>query len=149
MNIELMNERYFDDLIKMSVKFYSSDALDHEVPMDIVEQNIRAAAGSCSSLDGYVFIENGKAIGFSYVTTYYETEVGGLCAQILDLYIDEEYRGKGFAAQYFNFVFDKYKFAKRFRLEVVKDNERAIGVYTHLGFKEISYGQMAIDKIQK
>ena len=38
-------------------------------------------------------------------------------------------RGKGVATQYFNYLFDKYSDAKRFRLEVVKDNVKAISLY--------------------
>ncbi|MCC8169962.1 MAG: GNAT family N-acetyltransferase [Oscillospiraceae bacterium] len=147
MNIEIMNESHFDKVLEMSRIFYASDALDHEVPIDIISDNIKTAISSDNSLDGYVFAENGEIAGFAYVTCYYETEVGGICAQILDLYIDEKFRGRGYATQYFNFVFDKYSYAKRFRLEVVKDNTRAIAVYKRMGFKEISYGQMAIDKI--
>ncbi len=147
MDIEIMNKSQIDKLLEMSKVFYSSDALDHEVPMDIITKNIEAAISGDNSLTGYVFCENDEIIGFSYVTTYYETEVGGICAQVLDLYIDEKYRGRGFAKQYFNFVFEKYSFAKRFRLEVVKDNQRAISLYERMGFEEISYGQMAIDNI--
>lgn len=147
MNIEVMNKSHVDKVLEMSKIFYSSDALDHEVPMDIILDNINVAVSNNDMLTGYVFREGDEIVGFSYVTCYYETEVGGVCAQILDLYIDEKYRGRGFATQYFNFVFDKYSYAKRFRLEVVKDNEKAINVYKRMGFKEISYGQMAIDKI--
>lgn len=147
MNIEVMNKSHVDKVLEMSKIFYSSDALDHEVPMDIISDNINVAVSDNDMLTGYVFREGDEIVGFSYVTCYYETEVGGVCAQILDLYIDEKYRGRGFATQYFNFLFDKYSYAKRFRLEVVKDNEKAINVYKRMGFKEISYGQMAIDKI--
>ncbi len=147
MDIKKMNNSHIDELLEMSRVFYSSDALSHEVPMDIIERNIRIGASDDKSLDGYVFCENGKVAGFSYVTTYYETEIGGLCVQILDLYVDEKYRGRGFATQYFNFVFEKYSFAKRFRLEAVKDNANAINLYKRMGFKELSYKQMAIDKI--
>lgn len=28
------------------------------------------------------------------MTTYYETEVGGICVQIIDLYVNENARGK-------------------------------------------------------
>ena len=147
MKIEIMNKTHVDKVLEMSKVFYSSDALDHEVPMDIISDNIKIAVSDNDILTGYVFCEGDDVVGFSYVTCYYETEVGGVCAQILDLYIDEKYRGRGFATQYFNFVFDKYSYAKRFRLEVVKDNEKAINVYKRMGFKEISYGQMAIDRI--
>lgn len=36
-----------------------------------------------------------------------------------------------------------------FRLEVVKDNVKAISLYKKMGFTDVSYGQMKIDKIQK
>lgn len=142
-----MNNSHTDKLLDMAKIFYSSDALDHEVPIDIIKQNIKEAVGDNSILTGYVFCEDNNIIGFSYVTCYYETEVGGVCAQVLDLYIDEKYRGRGFATQYFNYIFEKYSYAKRFRLEVVKDNIKAIDVYKRMGFKDISYGQMAIDNI--
>lgn len=147
MNIKVMTSEHVDKVMEMSKAFYTSDALDHEVPMDIISVNIQNAVGADDILTGFVFCEGDEVIGFSYVTCYYETEVGGVCAQILDLYIDEKYRGRGFATQYFNYVFEKYSNAKRFRLEVVRDNEKALNVYKHMGFKEISYGQMAIDKI--
>lgn len=147
MNIKIMTSEHVDKVLEMSKVFYTSDALDHEVPMDIISENIQKAVGADDILTGFVFCEGDEIVGFSYVTCYYETEVGGVCAQILDLYIDEKYRGRGFATQYFNYVFEKYSHAKRFRLEVVKDNEKAVNVYKRMGFKEISYGQMAIDKI--
>lgn len=147
MNIETMKECHVDKVLEMSKVFYTSDALDHDVPMDIIKKNINVAVSDNDILTGYVFCENNEIVGFSYVTEYYETEVGGVCVQILDLYIDEKYRGRGFASQYFRYVFDKYSYAKRFRLEYVKENESAIAVYKHMGFKKISYGQMSIDKI--
>ena len=122
-----MNENHRDKVLELSKAFYCSDALDHEVPMNIIEDN--------------------EVVGFSYVTTYYETEVGGICVQIIDLYVNENARGKGVATQYFNYLFDKYSGAKRFRLEVVKDNVKAISLYKKMGFTDVSYGQMKIDKI--
>ena len=73
--------------------------------------------------------------------------MGGICVQIIDLYVNENARGKGVATQYFNYLFDKYSDAKRFRLEVVKDNVKAISLYKKMGFTDVSYGQMKIDKI--
>ncbi len=147
MNIEIMNESHIDKVLEMSKVFYTSDALDHEVPMDIITDNIKVAVSDDMSLVGYVFVDDNEIVGFSYTTTYYETEVGGMCVQILDLYIDEKYRGRGYASQYFRYIFDKYADAKRYRLEYVKENKSAIAVYKHMGFEEISYGQMAITKI--
>ena len=131
-----MNESHRDKVLELSKAFYCSDALDHEVPMNIIETNIDAAISGDKGV-----------VGFSYVTTYYETEVGGICVQIIDLYVNENARGKGVATQYFNYLFDKYSDAKRFRLEVVKDNVKAVSLYKKMGFTDVSYGQMKIDKI--
>lgn len=147
MDINIMTSEHVNKVLAMSKVFYSSDALDHEIPIDIIERNIKNAVGDNPTLVGYVFSENGDIIGFSYVTSYYETEVGGECVMTLDLYIDKKYRGRGYATQFFNFVFEKYSEAKRFRLEVAKANEKAVALYKKLGYKEIAYGQMAIDKI--
>lgn len=142
-----MNESHRDKVLELSKAFYCSDALDHEVPMNIIETNIDAAISGDKGLIGFVFFENNEVVGFSYVTTYYETEVGGICVQIIDLYVNENASGKGVATQYFNYLFDKYSGAKRFRLEVVKDNVKAISLYKKMGFTDVSYGQMKIDKI--
>ncbi len=147
MEIRRMESSHADKVLEMSKIFYSSDALDHEIPLNIIKESIKTAISDNDILTGYVFCENDDIAGFSYVTCYYETEVGGICVQILDLYIDDKYRGRSFASQYFKYVFEKYSYAKRFRLEVVKDNPKAINVYKHMGFKEIAYGQMTIDKI--
>lgn len=147
MEIKQMDSSHPERVLEMSKIFYSSDALDHEIPLEIIKESIKTAISDNDILTGYVFYENDELAGFSYVTCYYETEIGGICAQILDLYIDDKYRGRGFASQYFQYVFDKYSYAKRFRLEVVKDNTKAVNVYKHMGFKEIAYGQMSIDKI--
>lgn len=147
MEICRMDSSHTDKVTELSKVFYSSDALDHTVPMDIIYRNIKTAVSGDGALTGYVFCEDGDIAGFSYVTSYYETEVGGTCVQILDLYVDEKYRGRGFASQYFKFVFDKYSYARRFRLEFVKSNENAVKLYRRIGFKDIAYGQMSIDKI--
>ena len=138
MKFEIMNENHRDKVLELSKAFYCSDALDHEVPMNIIETNIDAAISGDKGLIGFVFCEDNEVVGFSYVTTYYETEVGGICVQIIDLYVNENARGKGVATQYFNYLF---------RLEVVKDNVKAISLYKKMGFTDVSYGQMKIDKI--
>lgn len=147
MNIELMSECHKDRVLELSKEFYCSDALDHEIPMEIVASNIDTAISDNSCLVGYVFCDEKNVVGFSYITTYYETEIGGMCLQIIDLYVEQSARGKGIATQYFNYLFDKYTDAKRFRLEVVSDNEKAISLYKKIGFENVSYSQMKIDNI--
>ena len=142
MEIIKMTEAHRDDVRRMSEVFYNSAAVTHEVPSEYIEKNINEALGENPYFTGYVLIENGSPAGFSYVSAYYETEVGGMCAMIIDLYVDEKYRGRGFGTQLFEFVFREYSHAKRFRLEVERSNTSAIALYGKLGFEELGYMQM-------
>ena len=143
-----MNESHRDKVLELSKAFYCSDALDHEVPMNIIETNIDAAISGDKGLIGFVFCEDNEVVGFSYVTTYYETEVGGICVQIIDLYVNENARGKRCGDNGILIIYSTNTvMQKRIRLEVVKDNVKAISLYKKMGFTYISYGQMKIDKI--
>ena len=51
---------------------------------------------------------------------------------IIDVYVEENYRRKGVATKILEFLFDKYKV--RFMLEVREDNTPAIKLYEKFGF---------------
>lgn len=142
MEIVEMQERHAADMERMTKVFYCSEAVCHEIPWKNIESTIAEAVSDSEMLDGYVFEADGEAAGFGFITKYFESECGGVCVQIMDLYVEEKFRGRGFAKQYFEFVFKEYSYAKRFRLEAAPDNENAIRLYKNLGFKEISYIQM-------
>ncbi len=142
MEIIKMSEAHRDEVKRMSEVFYSSAAVAHEVPAEYIERNINEALGENPYFTGYVLMEEDSPAGFSYVSEYYETEVGGMCAMIIDLYVDEKYRGRGFGTRLFEFVFKEYSHAKRFRLEVERNNTSAIALYRKLGFEELGYMQM-------
>lgn len=142
MEIVKMQQRHIADVERMAKKFYYSDAVCHEIPWENITRTIEEAISDSRLLDGYVFEVDGEAAGFGYVTQYFESECGGICVQIIDLYVDSKFRKQGIAKKYFEFVFDKYSYAKRFRLEVVEDNYSAINLYKQLGFKNLAYKQM-------
>ncbi len=150
-----MQPQDVDTVLAMSQIFYASDALSHPVPLDIIHRNIQSALSDDAMLRGFVMIAEasdsdiapGTIVGFSYLTHYYETEVGGLCVQIVDLYVDPQYRGHGIATAYLNFVFESHPTARRFRLEVTKDNHTARELYDNVGFHQLDYDQMSIDHI--
>lgn len=126
----------------MAKVFYNSNAVLRPVPDEFIERNIAEAVGDNPHFNGYMFMEDGEFAGFGYISEYYETEVGGMCVMIIDLYISEKYRRRGFGTEFFRFVFNKYSYAKRFRLEVEKSNTAAIAAYENLGFENLDYLQM-------
>ena len=62
MKIEIMNESHKDKVLELSKAFYCSDALDHEVPMNIIETNIDAAISGDKGLIGLAFSFTYKSI---------------------------------------------------------------------------------------
>ena len=58
---------------------------------------------------------------------------------IIQVFVESEYRRQGIASEILNYIFNKYADRDiRYMLEVRKDNEAAIGLYKKLGFKVIS-----------
>lgn len=140
-----MQEKDREAVMSMVEEFYHSPAVIHPVPSETLLRTFEAAVSGKEGLDGYKLQEDGRIIGFSYITEFYACEVGGKCIMLEEIYLSEAARGKGYATQFFNWMFEKYAYAKRFRLEVSKDNTGVSGLYERLGFTFLDYGQMVRD----
>lgn len=63
-----------------------------------------------------------------------------------EIYILEEYRSKGLGKEFFHYLKTTLDSSiVRLRLEVEKENERAIELYKSLGFGPLAYDQMILD----
>ena len=142
-----MQEEDREEVMEMVVKFYNSPAVSHPVPVEVLVRTFKAAAAGNQGLQGYTLQEEGKIVGFAYITEYFACEVGGKNVMIEEIYLKEEARGKGYATEFFQWVFEKYSYAKRFRLEVSRDNPGVVKLYERLGFQFLDYGQMARDML--
>ena len=144
--VEKMTEDMRDEVLPMVDDFYQSDAVSQEVERERSEQTFADAVRDDPVLEGYVLKEDGKIIGFGYVTIYYACEVGGRCLMFEELYLKEEARGKGYGSRFFEAVMQERTDVRRFRLEVTKKNQRAARLYERLGFQFLDYDQMALDR---
>lgn len=144
--IKKMTAEDADAVFEMAVQFYNSPAVHEPVAESVLKATVEHAISPAEGFVGYVLLEDGKPVGFAYLTIFFETEVGGMCVMIEDLFFEKQCRGKGYGKAFFTFVFEEYKNAKRFRLEVTPDNEAAIGLYTKMGFEPLEYAQMVINK---
>ncbi|HIT89282.1 MAG TPA: GNAT family N-acetyltransferase [Candidatus Merdenecus merdavium] len=134
-----------EEVLAMVRDFYTSAAVDHNVPMDILISTFMDAVGEEPSVWGMMLCEGETVVGYSYLTTCYACEVGGRIIILEELYMKDEYRGKGYGQQFFDWMFQTYSNVKRFRLEVTKANEGAIALYERLGFEPLAYNQMIKD----
>ena len=138
MKIEKMSMKYYDDIMAMAMDFYAGPALLHKLSQKTIEK----IDEENKYIDGFIVTANNRAVAMCSVSKYFETEVAGICVQILDLYVSKEYRGMGIATQIFNFITENNPNAKRFRLEAAPDNVNAIKLYEKIGFKRLGYVQM-------
>lgn len=145
--IRRFEEKDRDTFFSMVKKFYAPPAVLHfpsdEVMMSAFDESLK----DNGFVYGYIFEADGKPAGYSIVSMKFETEVGGLAAWIEELFVEEKFRSKGIAKEFFEFL--KTDFAgkiRRIRLEVGEDNLGAIRLYERLGFEFLDYRQMTIDK---
>ena len=134
-----------ENVMEMVQEFYHSDAVDHEVKQEVLEATLNAAVSEDPVLRGVVLEEDGKIIGYAYLTSYFVTEAGGINLMIEDLFIKKEARDHGYGSQFFKWLFKEYPNVKRYRMEVTEENKGAVSLYKKMGFEFLGYLQMIKD----
>jgi len=128
-------------VLNMMKKFYTSPAVATNGSEKIFAANVENILSGSPYVDGFIFVIDGKIIGYGITAHSYATEFGGECIWIEDIYIEPEYRGRGVGTKFIQHVKKLYP-DKIFRLESEKDNSAAVNLYKRLGFKELPYLEM-------
>ncbi len=143
MNIRKIEKKDSNVVLEMMKAFYDSPAIIEKAPESVLRKDIEDCIGELPFIEGFVFEEEGKLLGYAMVAKSYSTEYGGICIWVEDLYLLPECRGKGIATKFFEHIESIYgDEAVRFRLEVAKDNENAIKSYEKSGYKKLDYAEM-------
>ena len=136
-----------DLILPMVADFYRTDAVDHEVPVEIMERSFAACADPDEPLLRGVLVSRGEeAVGYVYLTFCYSAEVGGRCVFIEEIFLKEQFRGMGLGREIMDWMEKEYPEVRRFRLEVTQVNKSAIRLYEKSGYKYLKYDQMVFDK---
>lgn len=140
MNITIrkMHEGDYLTVIAMMREFYTSPAVITDGSEEIFRANVENCIGGSPYVDGFVFVIGGKIIGYGITVHSYTTEFGGECIWIEDIYIEEDYRGRGIGSKFIQHVKELYP-DKILRLETEADNAAAVNLYERLGFKRLPY----------
>ena len=134
-------------VLPMVADFYRTDAVDHEVPVEIMERSFAACADPDEPLLRGVLVYSGdEVVGYVYLTFCYSAEVGGRCVFIEEIFLKEAFRGKGLGREIMVWMENEYPEVRRFRLEVTQVNKSAIRLYEKSGYKYLRYDQMVFDK---
>lgn len=147
MSLEIRKLREEDKELFLSFlhKFYHSEAVLH--PTDsVLHLNIfKEIIRSDTYLLCYIFEYENQNAGYALLSKSFCPEVGGSIIWIEQLYINEEFRGKGIAKEFLSFIENEFS-PDRIRLEVEEDNEKAISLYKRNGYSFLPYQQMIKDK---
>lgn len=135
-------ERY----IALSEEFYSSKAVDHDVPKVHFSRTFDRCVNRDPFVRGIAFEYDDVFAGFALIALTWSNEAGGMCAWLEEAYIVPQYQGKSIGSAYFDFLAKEYEGKiKRFRLEVSPSNDRAVNLYKRMGFSFLDYRQMYRD----
>ena len=125
-------------VVDMMRKFYTSPAVITDGSEKIFVANVENCLSGSTCAAGFVFVDGDKIIGYGITARSYSTEFGGECIWIEDIYIAEEYRGRGVGSKFIRYVQERHP-DKILRLEAEADNDKALAFYKRLGFKELPY----------
>lgn len=136
-----------EGLLELVKDFYNSTAVSHPIPLENFSHCFDEIIRGSPFLRGLTILHAGEILGYCQLSFTYSSEADGMVVLIEELYVKPAFRSLGVAKQVFDLIFSEYEGkAKRYRLECSKDNTRAMKLYRELGFEELDYVQMIIDK---
>ena len=143
MNIDIrkMTESDRKAVVDMMRTFYHSPAVFTNGSEEIYQNDVTACVGDNPYAQGFVFENEKEIVGYGMIAKSFSTEFGKPCIWIEDLYLKEEYRGKGMGSQFFSYLETKYP-NTIMRIEVEEENARAIAVYKKNGYAILPYMEM-------
>lgn len=135
------------EYLAMSEEFYATDAVLHPVPKRNFERTFDLLLTGSRYADAYLVEEDGKAVGYALLAFTWSNEAGGMVVWGEELYIRPQYRGKGIGNAVIARIFKDYgNKAVRFRLETEDSNTGARKLYRRIGFRDLPYRQMILEK---
>lgn len=142
--IRKMQRQDTEEVISMMRAFYNSPAVLHKAEDGVLRKDIAdCVSDEMPFIEGYVFEEQDKIVGYAMLAKSYSTEYGGVCIWIEDLYMKPDWRGHGIGSKFFAFLEETYcDDCVRFRLEAEAGNTRAIEVYKKTGYEILPYVEL-------
>ena len=145
MLIRPMREEDWESVLPMVQTMYQSSAVEHPVSTEIMHRAFSDAIGDNPHIVGYLMEEGGNLAGFVYLTFFYSCETGGNVVMIEELFIKESFRGQGIGQKFFDWLYQTYPDAKRYRLDMTHGNP-AGHLYERNGFRYLNYDLLICDR---
>lgn len=128
-------------------EFYALPAVAHPIDPANAERTFDLLMGDTPYARCFVAAdERDVPRAYCLCAITWSNEAGGLCVWLEELMVEPSLRGQGVGQQLIAAVRAAYPDAARFRLEVTDENPRAAALYRALGFEDLPYRQMVIDR---
>ena len=132
---------------KMVNEFYSSDAVCHPVDPQNIDNTIEELLKSDTYAECFMICnDDDTPVGYALLAKTFSQEAGGYVVWIEEIFITEENRASGYGKEFFNFLEEYYSKTARFRIEVTDSNVIASKFYRKLGYEDLDYSQLVLDK---
>ena len=83
MKIRAMQLEDMEEVVGMMRVFYDSPAVIHAAPDEILRQDVKDCVGECPYIEGYIFEEDGKILGYSMVARSITVRAPIRCANVI------------------------------------------------------------------
>lgn len=148
--IRTVTENDRDIIVDMMKDFYQSPACLHPVPEENFHRTIDQCIAGNPGARTVILEEQEEGaqpvtMGYANFSVSWNNEAGGIQIWFDELYMKDAARGKGYGTRVFQWLEEEYPGLKRIRLEVTKENVRAISLYERLGYESLLYYQMYKD----
>lgn len=128
---------------KMAKKFYQSHAVHDEVDKEHFEVTFEMAMKDQTLIRALLIEEDGIAAGYALLTFAWSCEYGKIVITTDELFIDDDYQGKGIGSKFFKWLEQEYPLHSYvYHLLVNPENPKAKALYQRLGYEELSYQPM-------
>lgn len=140
---DILDAGILEDMI---TKFYSGKAVLHNIDKKNIKATITLLNQGSPFAEALLLKIDDEIAGYALLAFTYSNEAGGNVVWIEEIYIDEKFRGKQISKLLLKHILDEYKTAKRFRIDVVKDNSVSMNLFKSFDFEELDYMQYVKDK---
>ncbi|MDO5671287.1 MAG: GNAT family N-acetyltransferase [Actinomycetaceae bacterium] len=136
----------YAELLEMMRDFYASPAVAEEISEETMQRCIADCLADRQDVWALILETDEQTAGYAMCTRSYSTAFAGTCVWLEELYIKENFRGRGFGSTVLTYLEMQSRESDdvvRLRLEVEADNKGARAAYRKAGYAEVPYIQMS------
>ena len=125
-----------ETVAELILNLYREDPSDKPMTPEKIQRTFDSLTHHPDRGNIIVLKQQDEIVGYSILSNFWSNEFGGNLLVIDELYVRENFRGKGIGTNFIKYIIEnKFNNAVALQLEATPDNVRARKLYESLGFK--------------